>query len=145
MDSKNESYLVGLRSKIWQTVEGNDLRLGSFKSLQVKRPLTAKELDRVAEIFRSEPDLIFEPGSGRYGFGVAVTAYKPGELAGYVHQDPVALIRIDSKHINKEDNASTRNIAYRWIEQFTHTDKNRERRRQEGFKGTLEPMSYYDY
>lgn len=143
MNSDNEKFLTALNGEIWEEHDGFDRFRGKYKYHVLRRSLSKTELARVEEIFRSEPDIIFEPGSGPFGFGVSISAYKPGDVAGYVHLAPEFLIKLNDKHINPEDSA--RQAVYSWIEQFTHTDQNKHSRERNGFTQPLQSMSYYDY
>jgi hypothetical protein len=89
--------------------------------------------------------LVFDPGSGVFGFGVSMAVYipKPGTYPG-VPDEAELLICVTSKQMFNS-NQSNVGEAYKAFGKYTHTERNKAARQEAGLKEPLHDWSYYDY
>lgn len=131
--------LVTLDREIW--TESAPDRFG-HRHLLERRSLTADERELVLTILRDyQSQLLFEPGSGTFGFGISLAIYLPPEYPGL----PVTRVaRFTGKQFFERETAEDRK-SYALFEPFIYTDRNRELRRLSGIEEPLRPMEFYDY
>ena len=142
LTDEDRTYLEALDKAIWDRPEKFPIP-GKSNYASEKRDLTDEEREKVITIFENcREDLVFEPGSGVFGFGVSVSVYLPPPFP----DAPVTrLITITGRHVFGGKEREKRSETYRFVERFTHTDVNRGLRKFSGFKEPLRSMAYYDY
>jgi hypothetical protein len=130
--------LSAMSKKVWQRHEGG--KTGPYST--EKRALTKLEAARVLRIFRKHQDtLVFEPGSGVFGFGVSLSVWDPPL---YPDAGATYIVGFTGKHFFPDETAYDRK-SYTLFEEFVYTNKNKSLRKFSGFKRELQPMSWYDY
>jgi hypothetical protein len=109
-------------------------------------PIHQDDRSYLLDLLRTyKSEFLFEPGSGVFGFGVALSVFLPkyGMYPG-VPNEPEHLITVTSKQMFP-DRDTEKPGAYELFTEFTHTEENKKRRPEFGFKEKLQPYSYYDY
>ena len=137
------AWLRELEKKSWKDHPPDSFdrrKLGWREDLAV----STKDGKKALELLKKhQSSLLFEPGSGVFGFGVCISAYEliwptyPGVPIEAKH-----IITLTSKQLFGRDK---KHEAYEVFESLTHTEKNKELRKEAGFKEELRSYSYYDY
>lgn len=123
--------------------------LGWLRELQSKMrddvPLSKEERKKcLSLLIKHKDDLVFEPGSGKFGFGVSLNVYEliwstfPG-----LPSETVRVISLTNLHLFPH--TRNKNKAYKLFSGFSHTSINKQLRKEAGFLKALKDYSYYDY
>lgn len=137
------NWLRELEKKSWKDHPPDSFdrrKLGWREDLEVSKADGKKALELFA---KHQSELLFEPGSGVFGFGVCISAYKviwPSFPGVPVELD--RLVTLTSKQLFGRDQ---KHEAYKVFEGFTHTEANKKLRKEAGIEEPLRSYSYYDY
>lgn len=140
------AWLRELEKRSWREHPGekyNPKKLGWREDLAVPSQDGSKAL----ELFRKHQSvLLFEPGSGVFGFGVCISAFRivwptyPGVPMELEH-----IITLTSKQLFPDRRAGDQGPTYELFASFTHTAENKRLRKEADIKEPLRDYSYYDY
>lgn len=148
MTESDKKWLKNLQAKSWvkhppQYSGGRQTSYGHMEDL----PISEDDRKKVINFFWYYKDqIIFEPGSGVFGFGVCIAAYlhEPGSYPG-VPDELDHLVTVTSKQMFPDSRGGDQKEAYELFGNFTHTEKNKKARKAAGLKEEIKDWSYYDY
>ncbi len=141
-------WLRELEKKSWKDHPPDTFdrrKLGWREDLAVSK----RDAEKALELFKKyKSELLFEPGSGVFGFGVCISAYEviwptyPGIPTEAKH-----IITLTSKQLFPKSTHKDTKVIYELFASFTHTEANQKLRdKVEAFKNIkLHSYSYYDY
>lgn len=147
MTENDKKWLQDLNKKSWkfhppQFSGGRQTSYGHWEDLPIEED-DRKKFWNMIEYYKKQ--LVFEPGSGVFGFGVSMSVYipKPATYPG-VPDEAEQLITVTSKQMFNS-NHETVGEAYEAFGKYTHSDRNKAARKEAGFKDPLRDWTYYDY
>lgn len=143
-------WLRELEAKSWKDhLPSNPRQYGWREDLAV----SSEDAGKALELFKKHrSELLFEPGSGVFGFGVCISAYEvvwptfPGVPIEVAH-----VITLTSKQLFPKSTVDDQKVIYELLASFTHTEENVRLRNkvavdQKYFReNPLRSYSYYDY
>lgn len=144
MTDKDKQWLQDLYKRSWEhhPPQYSGGRQTSYGHAEDK-PISKEDQEKfwnLIEFYKKQ--LVFEPGSGVFGFGVSMGVYlpKPSTYPG-VPDEAEHLMTVTSKQMFDRNSEA----AYEAFGKYTHSDRNKEARKTAGFEGPLKDWSYYDY
>ena len=147
MIEKDLKWLKDLNEKSWvhhppQYSGGRKTSYGHSEDKPISKE-DRKKFWNLMDFYKEQ--LVFEPGSGVFGFGVsmAVGFPKPATYPG-LSDEVEFFITVTSKQMFPTVEEEKAN-AYETFGKYTHTDYNKKMRELAGLKEPLRPWSHYDY
>jgi hypothetical protein len=147
MKESDKKWLRDLNEKSWkrpphQRWRGGGHTSGYYEDKPISKP-DRRKFWKLIE--RCSDELVFEPGSGVFGFGASMAVYihTPARYPG-LPEEAELLICVTSKQMFDSTHEMV-GRAYQEFGKYTHTELNRAARYRAGFQEPLHDWSRYDY
>ena len=144
------AWLRELEAKSWKDhLPSNPRQYGWREDLEVSK----KDAEKVLELFKEhKSELLFEPGSGTFGFGVCINAYEVifPSFPGVPHEVK-HIITMTGKQLFPKSKQVDNAQIYKVFAHFTHSEENVKLRNKVAVdvkwfrENPLRSYSYYDY